>query len=106
MPWQFLVCVLVSVVRMLFVAPYGVGTQSDICTPAAAPAGFDRLIERLLLDVRGTELGPMGGDKPARTASVQRVNTVGRMKRSTECGSSTLSIRRLVPNHADHYVYR
>jgi hypothetical protein len=64
-------------------------------------------IEWLLLDVTGTELGPTGGDKLARTTYVQRVNTVGGVKPpSTECGSSTLNTRRLVPYQADYYFYR
>jgi hypothetical protein len=64
-------------------------------------------IEWLLLDVSGAELGPMGGDKLARTAQIQRVNTVGGVKPPTaECTPSTLNTRRLVAYEADYYFYR
>jgi len=64
-------------------------------------------IEWLLLDVTGTALGPDGGDKLARTAFIQRVNTVGGIKPpSSECTSATLNTRRLVSYEADYYFYR
>jgi hypothetical protein len=64
-------------------------------------------IEWLLLDVSGTQFGPMGGDKLARTAFIQRVNTVGGVKPpSSECTAASLNTRRLVPYEADYYFYR
>jgi hypothetical protein len=64
-------------------------------------------IEWLLLDVTGTAYGPGGGDKLARTAFIQRVNTVGGVKpASAECNASTLNTRRLVSYEADYYFYR
>jgi Protein of unknown function (DUF3455) len=64
-------------------------------------------IEWLLLDVTGRQYGPMGGDKLARTAYIQRVNTVGGVKPpSAECTPSTLNTRRLVNYEADYYFYR
>lgn len=64
-------------------------------------------IEWLLLDVSGMQLGPMGGDRLARTAYIQRVNTVGGVKpASAECTALSLNTRRLVPYEADYYFYR
>ena len=64
-------------------------------------------IEWLLLDVSGAQFGPMGGDKLARTAFIQRVNTVGGVKPpSVECTAATLNTRRLVAYEADYYFYR
>ena len=64
-------------------------------------------IEWLLLDVTRAEPGPAGGDKLARTAYIQRVNTVGGLKPpSADCGPSTLNTRRLVSYEADYYFYR
>jgi hypothetical protein len=64
-------------------------------------------IEWLLLDVSSPQLGPTGGDKLARTAFIQRVNTVGGAKpASSECTVSTLNTRRLVAYEADYYFYR
>jgi hypothetical protein len=64
-------------------------------------------IEWLLLDVTGQQYGPMGGDKLARTAYIQRVNTVGGVKPpSAECTTSTLNTRRLVSYEADYYFYQ
>ena len=64
-------------------------------------------IEWLLLDVSGTALGPMGGDKLASAKFIQRVNTVGGVKpASSECTVSTLNTRRLVAYEADYYFYR
>ena len=63
-------------------------------------------IEWLRLDVTGTALGPTGGDRLARTAFIQRVNTVGGIKPSSPCTASTLNTRRLVSYEADYYFYR
>jgi hypothetical protein len=64
-------------------------------------------IEWLLLDVRGVQFGPMGGDKLAGTAQIQRVNTVGGVKPpSVQCTAATLNTRRLVSYEADYYFYR
>jgi hypothetical protein len=64
-------------------------------------------IEWLLLDVSGTQVGPTGGDKLARTAFIQRVNTIGGVKPpSSECTLSTVNTRRLVSYEADYYFYR
>jgi uncharacterized protein DUF3455 len=64
-------------------------------------------IEWLLLDVSGMQLGPTGGDKLARTAQIQRVNTVGGVKPpSAECTAASLNTRRLVSYEADYYFYR
>lgn len=64
-------------------------------------------IEWLLLDVKGMQLGPTGGDKLARTAFIQRVNTVGGVKPpSSQCTAATLNTRRLVSYEADYYFYR
>jgi hypothetical protein len=64
-------------------------------------------IEWLLLDVSGVQLGPMGGDKLARTAFIQRVNTAGGGKPPTsECTPSTRNTRRLVSYEADYVFYR
>lgn len=64
-------------------------------------------IEWLLLDVTGTQAGPAGGGRLARTAVIQRVNTVGGMKPPTaECTPESLNTRRLVPYQADYYFYR
>jgi hypothetical protein len=64
-------------------------------------------IEWLLLEVTGHQTGPDGGDRLARTAYIQRVNTVGGMKPpSSECTASTLNTRRLVSYEADYYFYR
>ena len=64
-------------------------------------------IEWLLLDVKGLQLGPTGGDKLARTAFIQRVNTAGGVKPpSSQCTAATLNTRRLVPYEADYYFYR
>jgi hypothetical protein len=64
-------------------------------------------IEWLLLDVSGTQFGPTGGDKLARTVYIQRVNTAGGVKPATaECTASTLNARRLVSYEADYYFYR
>jgi hypothetical protein len=64
-------------------------------------------IEWLLLDVSGSALGPMGGDKLSGAKFIQRVNTVGGVKpASSECTLSTLNTRRLVAYEADYYFYR
>jgi hypothetical protein len=64
-------------------------------------------IEWLLLDVSGAQLGPTGGDKLARTAQIQRVNTIGGVKPpSAECTAASVNTRRLVAYEADYYFYR
>jgi hypothetical protein len=64
-------------------------------------------IEWLLLEVTGTQIGPTGGEKLARTAYIQRVNTLGGAKPSAaECTASTVNTRRLVSYEADYYFYR
>ena len=64
-------------------------------------------IEWLLLDVSGHQFGPMGGDKLARTAFIQRVNTLGGVKPpSSECTVSTINTRRFVAYEADYIFYR
>ena len=64
-------------------------------------------IEWLLLDVSGAEYGPRGGDKLARTAFIQRVNTVGGVKPpSAECTAATLNVKRFVSYEADYFFYR
>ena len=64
-------------------------------------------IEWLLLDASGAQYGPTGGDKLARTAYIQRINTVGGVKPATvECTAATLNTRRLVSYEADYYFYR
>jgi hypothetical protein len=64
-------------------------------------------IEWLRLDVTGSAYGPGGGDKLARTAFIQRVNTIGGVKPpSSQCSASTLNTRRLVSYEADYYFYR
>ncbi len=64
-------------------------------------------IEWLKLNVTGTAFCPMGGDKLAGTAFIQRVNTVGGVKPpSAQCTAATLNTRRLVAYEADYYFYR
>ena len=64
-------------------------------------------IEWLLLDVSGAEYGPLGGDRLARTAFIQRVNTIGGVKPpSAECTAASLNTRRFVNYEADYYFYR
>lgn len=64
-------------------------------------------IEWLLLDVSGSQYGPMGGDKLARTAFIQRVNTLGGVKPpSSECTVATINTRRFVAYEADYIFYR
>jgi hypothetical protein len=64
-------------------------------------------VEWLLLEFSGAELGPTGGDKLARTAWIQRINTVGGLKPpSAQCTVALLNTRRLVPYEADYYFYR
>jgi hypothetical protein len=64
-------------------------------------------IEWLLLDVSGTQFGPMGGDKLARTKFIQRVNTLGGVKPpSPECTIATINTRRFVAYEADYIFYR
>lgn len=64
-------------------------------------------IEWLLLDVTGTQFGPDGGDKLARTLRIQRVNTVGGVKPpAADCTAATVNTRRLVAYEADYYFYR
>jgi hypothetical protein len=64
-------------------------------------------IEWLRLDATGHAYGPNGGDKLARAAFIQRVNTIGGAKPpSSQCSASTLNTRRLVSYEADYYFYR
>ena len=64
-------------------------------------------IEWLLLDVSGVQYGLTGGDRLARTAFIQRINTLGGVKPpSPECTLSTLNSRRLVSYEADYVFYR
>ena len=64
-------------------------------------------IEWLLLDVSGAQFGPRGGDKLARTAFIQRVNTIGGVKPpSAECTAATLNAKRFVSYEADYFFYR
>ena len=64
-------------------------------------------IEWLLLDVSGAEYGPLGGDRLARTAFIQRVNTIGGVKPpAAECTAASLNTRRFVSYEADYYFYR
>jgi hypothetical protein len=64
-------------------------------------------IEWLLLDVSGSQFGPMGGDRLSRTAFIQRVNTLGGVKPpSSECTVATINTRRLVAYEADYIFYR
>jgi Protein of unknown function (DUF3455) len=64
-------------------------------------------IEWLLLDVRGAQFGPRGGDRLSRTAFIQRVNTAGGVKpAAAECGAASVNTRRLVSYEADYYFYR
>jgi hypothetical protein len=57
--------------------------------------------------VSGTQFGPMGGDKLARTKFIQRVNTLGGVKPpSPECTIATINTRRFVAYEADYIFYR
>ena len=64
-------------------------------------------IDWLLLDVRGSQPGPSGGDKLDDTQFIQRVHTVGGLKPPTsECTASKLTTRRNVYYEADYYFYK
>ena len=64
-------------------------------------------IEWLLLDVSGSQFGPMGGDKLSRAVFIHRINTLGGVKpASSECTVATVNQRRLVTYEADYIFYR
>jgi hypothetical protein len=64
-------------------------------------------VEWLLLDASGAQFGPTGGDKLARTAFIQRVNTIGGSKPpAAECTPATLNTKRFVSYEADYFFYR
>ena len=63
-------------------------------------------IEWLLLEMKGVQVGPFGGQKLATTTLIQRVHTVGGVKPPEgECTVSTLNSRRFVSYEADYYFY-
>jgi hypothetical protein len=71
-----------------------------------ATGGTDA-IDWLLLDVRGSQPGPSGGQKLDDTKFIQRVHTVGGMKPATsECTPSSFTARRNVYYEADYYFYK
>jgi len=61
----------------------------------------------LLLDVVGTEAGPKGGRSLTRTASLQRINTVGGKAPATGCATvNDIGNRQFVPYEADYLFYK
>jgi hypothetical protein len=75
-----------------------VASSSDpaFVTPGAIPW--------LLLEVKGTQAGPRGGDRLTATTFIQRVQTVGGAAPAGEC--STAGARAFVPYAADYVFYR
>jgi len=61
----------------------------------------------LLLTVKGTQLGPDGGDTLAQSTFVQRVNTAGGVAPKTGCASSAdVGHLAFVPYTADYFFFR
>ena len=64
-------------------------------------------IEWLLLEVRGSQPGPFGGEKLNDTKLIQRVNTErGQKPPTSECTPSNFTARRNVYYEADYYFYK
>lgn len=73
-------------------------TDSNYVSPGA--------IEWLLLEVKGAQAGPTGGDKLSTAKYIQRVNTQGGMKPpADECTWSTVNTRKFVDYQADYYFW-
>lgn len=83
------------------------GDTSAAWAVRRAGASVAGAIEWLLLEVRGSQPGPSGGEKLDDTKFIQRVHTVGGLKPATsECTTSNLTARRLVYYEADYYFYK
>ena len=60
----------------------------------------------LLLDARGVEEGPTGGDTLTKTTFIQRVNTSGGLAPTTGCSqASDVGKKAFIPYTADYFFY-
>jgi hypothetical protein len=67
----------------------------------------ENAIPWLLLEKKGTQAGPTGGDKLTVTTFVQRVNTVGGVAPATGCSSpADIGRTEFVPYLADYVFYK
>jgi hypothetical protein len=74
-------------------------SDPDFVAPGAIPW--------LLLEIEGTEDGPMGGEKLTAATHIQRVNTAGGMAPGTGCTlPSHVGNRVFVPYEADYFFYK
>jgi hypothetical protein len=61
----------------------------------------------LLLQVKGVQAGPSGGDKLTRTTFIQRLNTSGGAAPSTGCAElADIGKKALVPYTTDYFFYK
>jgi Protein of unknown function (DUF3455) len=61
----------------------------------------------LLLEKRGVQEGPSGGDALTVTTFIQRLNTAGGVAPSTGCSQATdVGSKQFVPYRADYFFYR
>jgi hypothetical protein len=60
----------------------------------------------LLLEVAGTQSGPMGGSALAQTTYIQRLNTSGGSAPSTGCDAAAYGAFALVPYTTNYFFYR
>ncbi len=74
-------------------------SDSDFVEPGAIPW--------LLLEQKGSQDGPTGGDKLTETTFIQRVNTSGGVAPETGCESEAdVGRKEFVPYTADYFFYR
>lgn len=73
--------------------------DANFVTPGAIPW--------LLVEKKGTQPGPTGGDRLTKTTFIHRVNTVGGAAPATGCSSSAdIGRTEFVPYEADYVFYK
>jgi hypothetical protein len=80
----------------VWAAPLAASNDPDYVEPGA--------VAWLLLEIRGAENGPTGGDRLARTTFIQRVHTAGGAAPAADC--FVLGAKLFVPYLTDYVFYR
>lgn len=84
---------------MVWAAPITSTVDPAYVAPGAIPW--------LLLEVKGTQAGPDGGDTLAQTTFVQRLNTAGGVAPASGCAAqSDIGKKALVPYTTDYFFYK
>lgn len=84
---------------LVWAAPITSTTDPAYVAPGAIPW--------LLLEVKGVQAGPDGGDELTKTTFIQRLNTAGGVAPSSGCSEqSDIGKKALVPYKSDYYFYK